>query len=264
VIDNIFRLKRQDGISEWQIHARLQCVAGAIDLQVPHELTDGRRLLEEVINPLVSFVKDDHHFGIAPMGSRILQSMVPVGVLNRTKFQYFLLDLLREKENLYLDQICLAISLEDKSFELPEDYRNQVVFPVIQREELIEACHFSRGDWKAFLEQKAQRELSSYQRIGPKLNSFSSDERRKFFARAPLYKADLVISYFGDLSRFIKTSNPVVLSSLQFGVTATAGPARVLVCYADEAIIRGTTTRRGDSTVNWVQAAFAWGGKDAQ
>jgi hypothetical protein len=248
-----------DNFATWTVHARLQSYSGPLCLSVPHALTDGRRLVRAAVSQLIAFADDGEL--LKPRFSSIKPTIIsrePRSALH-TKFQNFLSDLLESDTFSRSENICLAVALDVESDPSFAGERNQVAFPVFQRNRLLELCKLPKEAWKSAVLIAARKEAADYSRLASQLRHMESASRLKFFARAPIQKADLVISYFGSLSRLLPPNQGGVLSSLDFAVTTSRGPAKIFVCYDDGDSIRGTLTESGIQQVMWESAGIQWG-----
>ncbi len=242
MLDSLFSTMHADGFATWKIHGRLHTKRGEIDFTAPHALADGRMFLRDVAQPLVEFAGPEN-LTSAPDAVSIRMSFES-GPL--TRFQQVLSYLLNERRFVSCERIAVAVSIAGDP--LVEGQRNQVAFPIFEREELQRLL--STADWKQTLRFRALRECEAYRTWSAILRDKTPETRIRLLARAPLQKADLVVSYWGDLTRLLGKAGSAS-NSLSFGVTATNGPSQILILHRDQIGFRGLVTSKAQSLPQW-------------
>lgn len=244
MLDNIFYQMVDDGYSRWSIHSRVHTKCGDILLQVPHFVTDGRRLVKTLgpsLSELVGTNSNQWFSNSEPPqpndGFRIKRSN------NRSRFQSFVEHLLEHLGGSESDSIAIAVDLAQN---LPSglDLKNSVAFPLFLKSELVDLCRQEMGKWKKTITEAALLEFSHYDRIGSLLPKLSKNKRLQLYEQFPLHRASTVISYFGEVSRLAQRVAKNI-NLLDFAVSADRGPKKIAVGYSNDSNTTFNLTETG-------------------
>lgn len=253
MLDAIFYHMALDGYAHWLIHARLCSNAGDMSVAVPHFYCDGRKFLRTVPGALIALGRA-HQQSWCPANSA-LPAATERSLKTRgegTWFQGVLGQLIELHGWRADDRIAVAVDVSSQLANDDSSQGNQVAFPLFQVAELVELCAAPRAVWSQTLMSAALAEFDNYRRIGRLLPRLSPAKRSEIYDKIPLHQAQAVVSYFGDIGRFID-ADPTILTSLDFAGSTSRGPKQTVLGYSNGSTTVFRTTEAG--------AEFSWDGR---
>lgn len=252
MLDAIFYHMAADEYAHWLIHARLCSVAGDIEISVPHFYCDGRKFMRTIPGALMSLGRQHQQSWCRANSTLSDAAGGPLAVGEEQTWFQTLLGHLIEIHGWDDDaSIALAVDVSSELDSEASTQGNQVAFPLFKKNELLRLCRVHKKEWADTVMKAALLEFENYRRIGKLLPRLSPNKRREIYEKIPLHSAQAVVSYFGNIDRFID-ADPAHLESLDFGGSTSRGPRHTVLGYTLGSTTFFRTTEAG--------AGFSWNG----
>lgn len=248
MLDRYFKAMEQAKFSRWLVHGRLAMPDGQVRcLAVPHAEADATEYLAVHLPRLLA----------APAAARNAPG-APANKLSlgpnpkHTRFQVLLAEMIAAWTGKETDRVAVAVDLSQEPGAVFEaGTKNRFACPVFSVNELRRLSALDAKSWKKTLILAALDELDRYRSFFPMIEKLAErgDEKRleSTLASFPLNEVALLASYWGDLGRRLPELSRDSRAALEFAVTATRGPRRVAIAWANDQDLFVRLTTAGDA-----------------